>query len=128
MCIKGVPKFLQNFRDIRVFYCAYRGNLYFTTWYQQLCRTPTGGVNETITMFSGGVTFLLFQTNFHQRFFLAITPSGGVSATPISGPLAKSITKDFLLPPKITTRWYIIFRYHKIEGLEFGPGTRPRRV
>ena len=39
---------------------------------------------------------------------------------------AKFITRDFLLPPKITPRWYIIFRYRKIQGPEFGPGTRSK--
>jgi hypothetical protein len=31
-----------------------------------------GGVNETIAMFRGGVTFVSFQPNFHKRFFLEI--------------------------------------------------------
>ena len=54
-------------------------------------------------------------------------PKSGISHTQFRAS-SKFITKDFLLPPIITPRWYIIFRYHKIQGPEFGPGTRPKKV
>ena len=44
--------------------------------------------------------------------------------TPNSGHLRNLLPRIFSYAPKIRPRWYITFRYHKIQGPDFGPGNR----